>query len=176
MLTSLRKGLMGEHLLMAALALSSDGMLEMFRPDVDDDHVDMAAGRRGLSPELKIQVKTALTVNRKGLVVARAAFSSGEVIEHPRLIYGIVYVVGVCIATGWIVPSVDFNRLAYRGAGKRGKGVELQFMAHPTRVDAWARFRCQPTELGPRMLALIDGLPGVAAPVVPGAHTIARAR
>src|SRR5579859_2584559 len=118
MLTSTQTGLAGEQQFASCVMLTSNGALELFKPMVDDDHTDLATGRRGAVPALAIQVKTALSVDRHGLVVARAAFPSGEAREHPRFIYGIIRILEAAIATGWIVPSADFNRLAYRGAGK----------------------------------------------------------
>src|SRR5690348_11838051 len=55
--------------------------------------------------------------------------------EHPAFMYAIVYVIDASIETAWLVPSADFNRMAYRGKGPKGRGIELQFMARPSRTD-----------------------------------------
>ncbi|HET7421261.1 MAG TPA: hypothetical protein VFL27_12865 [Candidatus Dormibacteraeota bacterium] len=172
MLTDTQKGAAGEQLLAAAVTLTSDGDLELFKPLSDDDHTDVSVGRRGRVPALAVQVKTALKVDHKGLAVARMYFSSGTPREHPAFVYAVVYVVDASIAAAWLVPSIDFNRLSYRGKGKRGKGLELQFMASPTRVDRWTPFRCARLETGPRLLAIIDALPATRVPRVAGAHLV----
>jgi hypothetical protein len=151
--------------------LSSVGELELF---TDDDHTDVTAGKRGKVPAVAIQVKTALSLDRKHLAVARMAFPDGKPREHPAYVYAIVYVANAGVEAAWIVPSPDFNRLSYRGAGRRGKGVELQFMASPTRPDRWSAFRCERMELGPRLINLIDSLPAGRAPRVPVAHLLLR--
>jgi len=110
----------------------------------------------------------------KSLAVARMTFPSGKPRKHPAFVYCIVYVTQASIETAWIVPSADFNRLTYRGAGRRGKGIELQFMASPTRADRWSRFRCNRMDLGPKLIDLMDSLPEGRTPRVPGAHLLLR--
>jgi hypothetical protein len=176
MLTATQRGVAGEQLFAACVTLSSGGDLELFKPLVDDDHTDISAGRRGAVPALAIQVKTALSLDRQGLAVARMAFPGGVPREHPAFVYAIVYVVEASVETAWVAPSADFNRLTYRGAGRRGKGIELQFMASPSRNDRWSAYRCGRLDLGTRLLALIDSLPAGRAPLVPGAHLLLRRR
>lgn len=171
MLTPTQKGAAGEELVAACVTLSSDGELELYKPLSDDDHTDISAGRRGKVPALAIQVKTALDLDAKGFAVARMYFS-GKPREHPAFVYAIVYVVEASIETAWIVPSADFNRMTYRGTGKRGNGIELQFMASPTRHDKWAPFRLTRLELGPRLLAIVDTLPAKRPPRIAGASLL----
>ena len=174
MLTRTQKGAVGELMLSACVMLASDGDLELFRPVTDDDHTDVTAGERGKVPALAIQVKTALTINRQGYAVANMKFPSDKPREHPAFVYAFVYVVDGTIAAAWIVPSADFNRRAYRGKARHGKGLELVFMASPTRQDHWSQFRCGRMEIGPKLLDLIGSLPKTAAPRIPGAHLLLR--
>jgi hypothetical protein len=176
LLTNTQGGVAGEQLFAACVTLSSVGELELFKPLTDDDHTDVSAGRRGKVPALAIQVKTALKLDRKGLAVARMAFPSGVPREHPAFIYAIVYVIEACVETAWLVPSADFNRHTYRGPGRHGKGIELEFMASPVRADRWAPYRCGRLQLGPLLIALIDSLPKTPPPNVPGAHILLRRR
>jgi hypothetical protein len=125
-------------------------------------------------PALAIQVKTALTLDRKKLAVARMAFPEGKPRQHPAFVYAIVFVPDAGVESAWIVPSAEFNRLAYRGAGRRGKGIELQFMASPTRDDRWSRFRCGRLELGQRLLGFIGTVSNVSPPSVSGARLLLR--
>jgi hypothetical protein len=164
LLTATQRGTAGEELFTACVTLTSNGDLELFRPTTDDDHTDVTIGKRGMVPALAIQVKTALSLTIKGFAVARMAFPEGKARQHPAFVYAIVFVRNAAIESAWIVPSADFNRLAYRGAGRRGKGIELQFMASPTRTDKWSGFRCARLEVGPRLLQVIAGLPASAPP------------
>ena len=176
MLTPTQRGTAGEELFAAGVTLSSVGDLELFKPLTDDDHTDVTAGRRGKVPALAIQIKTALSLTRQGFAVARMIFPDGKPRQHPAFIYVILYVTEASIDSAWIVPSADFNRLTYRGAGSRGKGIELQFMASPTRQDHWAVFRCARMDMGPKLVDLIDSLPLGRPPRVPGAHILLRRR
>ena len=173
-LTATQRGTAGEQLFAACVTLSSVGELELFKPLTDDDHTDVTAGRRGNVPAVAIQVKTALSLDKKNLAVARMSFPDGKPREHAAYVYAIVYVTNATVESAWIVPSRDFNRLSYRGAGRRGKGIELQFMASPTRSDRWSAFRCGRMDLGPSLIELIDSLPAVKAPHVPGAQLLLR--
>jgi hypothetical protein len=173
-LTPTQRGTAGEELFAACVTLSSAGDLELFKPLTDDDHTDVAAGRRGKVPALAIQVKTALSLTRQGFAVARMSFPDGKPRQHAAFLYAIVYVVDASVEAAWIVRSADFNRLTYRGAGRRGKGLELQFMASPTREDRWSAFRCGRMDLGPKLIDLIDSLPAGRTPKVPGAHLLLR--
>ncbi len=174
MLTNTQRGTAGEQLLAGCVILSSGGELELFKPITDDDHTDVSAGRRGKVPALAIQVKTALSLDRQLLAVARMAFPEGKPRQHPAFVYAIVYVVEASVEAAWIVPSAYFNRHTYRGAGRNGKGIELQFMASPTRKDRWAAFRCGRMDLGPRLINLIDSLPAGRPPKLPGTHLLLR--
>lgn len=174
MLTKTQKGAVGELMLSACVMLASDGELELFRPVTDDDHTDVTAGERGKVPALAIQVKTALSLDKHGYAVANMKFPSDEPREHPAFVYAVVYVVEGIIGAAWIVPSADFNRMAYRGKARNGKGLELVFMASPTRGDQWSAFRCGRMAIGPKLLDLIASLPKTAAPRIPGAHLLLR--
>jgi hypothetical protein len=125
-------------------------------------------------PATPIQVKTALSLTRQGFAVARMIFPGGKPRQHRAFVYAILYVTEASVMAAWIVPSADFNRLTYRGAGRRGKGIELQFMASPTRQDRWSRFRSGRMEMGPKLVSLIDSLPMGRPPRVPGAHLLLR--
>jgi hypothetical protein len=174
LLTPTQRGTAGEELFAASVTLSSAGDLELFKPLTDDDHTDVTAGKRGKVPALAIQVKTALSLTRQGFAVARMIFPDGKPREHRAFVYAILYVTEASVEAAWIVPSADFNRLTYRGAGPRGKGIELQFMASPTRQDHWSEFRCERMDMGPKLIDLIDSLPAGRPPQVPGAHLLLR--
>ena len=113
-------------------------------------------------------------LSEQGFAVARMIYPDGKPRQHRAFVYAVLYVTEASVAAAWIVPSADFNRLTYRGAGPRGKGVELQFMASPTRKDRWSAFRCGRMDLGPKLIDLIDSRPEGRAPNVPGAHLLLR--
>ncbi len=149
-------GRAGELAMALYSMVSSDGELQLFTPVADDDHVDATAGRRGGVPAIAIQVKTAREVDRYGLVEAKADYPVGRVREHPAFLYTVLLLTSVTIECMWLIPSPDFNRIAYRRAG--GDREILEFRGDPSRDDRYSRFRVPPLEIGPRLLSVIDGL------------------
>jgi len=146
-------GRAGELALSLYALITSDGGLEVFSPLTDDDHVDLVAGLRGGLPAIGLQVKTSDAVDAHGLVEARASFPDGQARDDPAFLYAIVLLHAVQIHALWIVPSPDFNRLAYR-VRDRGRDV-LEFRASPANPDAFARFRSDPMPIGPTLAGRI---------------------
>jgi hypothetical protein len=168
-------GRAGELALDLYAMVSSDGELQLFTPIADDDHVDATAGRRGRMPAIAIQVKTVRDVDRDGLVEAKADYPAGQIREHPAFVYAVLLLPSVSIESAWLIPSPDFNRLAYRVTV--GERIQLEFRAYPSRDDRFSDFRVPPLEIGPRLLTLIDSLPEHIAPqVVEGAEGLMLAR
>jgi hypothetical protein len=168
-------GRAGELALDLYAIVSSDGELQLFTPVADDDHVDATAGRRGNVPAIAIQVKTVREVDRSGLVEAKAGYPAGQIREHPAFLYAVLLLPSVTIESAWLIPSPDFNRLAYRVAA--GDRVQLEFRAYPSRDDRYTAFRVPPLAIGPRLLAVIDSLPEHIPPhVVRGVEGLMLAR
>lgn len=149
-------GRAGELALALYALVSSGGELQLYTPLADDDHVDATAGRRGGIPAIAIQVKTAGDVDRDGLVEATADYPKGHVREHPAFLYALLWLESVRIQAAWIVPSPEFNRLAYRT--ESGHREILEFRGHPHKDDAFSSFRVAPDQVGVRLLAIIDSL------------------
>jgi hypothetical protein len=157
-------GRAGELALDLYAMVSSDGELQLFTPVADDDHVDATAGRRGGVPAIAIQVKTVREVDRNGLVEAKADYAVGQIRQHPAFLYAVLLLPSVTIECAWLVPSPDFNRIAYHVP--TGERVQLEFRGDPLREDRYSTFRVPPLEIGPRLLAVIDALPEPVPPRV----------
>jgi len=148
-------GRAGELALAFYALVLSDGQIQLYTPLADDDHTDATAGRRGRLPSVAIQVKTARDLDKAGKVEAKAEYPAGQVREHPAFLYAVLLLQSVSISTMWLLPSPDFNRLAYRE--RVGARELIRFYADPTAdEDRWAPYRVPPLELGRRLLALID--------------------
>ena len=125
-------GRAGELALALYSMVTSDGELQLFTPVADDDHVDATAFRRGGVPAIAIQVKTVPKVDHSGLVEAKADYPIGHIREHPAFLYAVLLLSSVTIETAWLVPSPDFNRIAYRT--KTGNKESLEFRADALNV------------------------------------------
>lgn len=146
-------GRAGELALAFYALVTSDGSLELYDPLVDDDHVDLVGGLRGELPRLGIQVKTSDGVDRDGLIEARASYPAGGLRSDPAFIYAVLLLAEVSIAVAWLVPSPDFNRLAYR-TGSAGREV-LEFRASPEGEDVFAPFRTPAVGIGPALMRML---------------------
>jgi hypothetical protein len=149
-------GRAGELALDLYAMVSSDGELQLFSPVADDDHVDATAARRGGVPAIAIQVKTVRELDGGGLVEAKADYPVGRIREHPAFLYAVLLLPSVTIECAWLIPSPDFNRIAYRVVS--GDREHLEFRGDPLREDRYSSFRVPPLEIGPRLLAIIDSL------------------
>jgi len=168
-------GRAGELALDLYAMVTSDGELQLFTPVADDDHVDATAGRRGGVPAIAIQVKTVRGVDRGGLVEAKADYPVGRIREHPAFLYAVLLLPSVTIESAGLVPSPDFNRIAY--LVESGDREILEFRGDPLRDDRYSAFRVPPLEIGPRLLAMIDSLPEHIPPhVIRGAAGLMMAR
>ena len=152
-LSKTQKGAVGEMYFSVLAALGSDGELELFRPEYDDDQVDLVAGRRGEAPRLALQVKTALALDAHGRVRAYVAGRQGHLRQDASFLYVIVWIAAFEARGIWVVPSADFNRLARLSSMGR-----LEFVAAPEGGDAAAAFRLTAPEVGAAVLARIDAL------------------
>ncbi len=152
-LSKTQEGRVGELFVTVLAMLTSDGELEVFRPETDDDHVDLTVARKGGDPKLAIQVKTALRLNPAGFVHATGYLVDGGARSGPGFLYAVVWVDGLSARLVWLVPGDDFNRLVYRS------GDQLIFEAYPDRDDRWAGYRSEPERLGPALLEAIGRVP-----------------
>jgi hypothetical protein len=154
---STQLGRAGELALSLYGLVTSDGRLELFSPVADDDHVDLVAGLKGGLPVLGIQVKTTDGLDKGGLVEARASYARGQVREDPAFLYAVLLLGSVQIKALWLVPSPDFNRLAYHTAAA-GREV-LEFRASPDQDDDFSVFRVDPIRAGPALVTRIESAP-----------------
>lgn len=136
--------------------VSTDGTLELFTPVSDSDHVDVTAGRHGGIPAIAIQVKTSPQLDRNGTVEARAVYAKGHIREHPAFLYVVLLMSSIAIEHAWVVPSPDFNHLAYHI--EDGKTEVLEFHAYADREDKWTPYHVAAMNIGPHLINVIDSL------------------
>ncbi len=146
-------GRAGELALALYALVTSNGQVELYQPVVDDDHVDLVGAIRGGLPKIGIQVKTADALDKHGQVEARASFPLENIRDDVAFVYAVLLLDSVRIRTAWLIPSPDFNRLAYRHAD--ASRVDLEFRAYPERPDGFSTFRIDPLQLGPALISRI---------------------
>lgn len=162
-LSDTQVGRAGEQLFAAIASLTSDGELEFYRPETDDDHRDLEVGRKGHMGAAYVQVKCRRQVGADGYLRVHVEFPSGVAIDHPGFIYAILLLEPTGITVAWLVPSPAFNRLAEHSTTKAGS-LQLNFYARTQEEDRWAGHRLAAGQLGPALLGLLSVVPDAELP------------
>jgi hypothetical protein len=170
-LTDSQVGAVGEQLFCAYAIWTSAGLLEAFRPVVDEDHVDVALRRKDTPGWVAfVQVKT--TATRKARFEARTTYPADAVLEDDAFLYALLQLEGPAIERCWLVPSAEFNRLATRGRAGEGH-VQLVAWVHTREQDGWSPFQVAPELIGQRLETLIGSLEAGREPSTLAAVTLA---
>lgn len=153
-------GTLVELMVEAEILAGSNGRLIPSRVEPDVDHRDIVVAEVGGYGALWLQVKGTTHPDAEGRIVAFANYPVDAIPESPRLLYlvGLVDVEQHILARIWLVPSADFNRLAYREHSVRPGRVSLQFSCVANGDPRWDRFEMTRLELGARLEPLVATL------------------
>lgn len=174
-ISDVQGGRIGEYLLAVYAMLTSNGALVPFQVDADDDHRDLIVAVKGKSAFASLQAKACFELGSSGFVQSNATYFEDSIPRDPAWIYVIVLVLDLAPVVWWVIPAPDFNRLTSHSPARNGREVELHFRAYPDRDDAFAPFRVQTKDLGPKLLEMINNLPPSAKPL-PGARLVMTTR
>jgi len=142
-------GTLVELMVRAEILAGSDGRLIPSRFEPDVDHRDLIVADVGGYSALWLQVKGTTHPDKEGRVVAFANYPADAIPESGRLLY-LVCLLDLqqhVLARLWLVPSADFNRLAYREHSSRPDRVTLQFSCRAAGDEHWDRFEVPRLEL-----------------------------
>lgn len=170
-LSDVQAGRIGEYLLAVYAMLTSGGQLVPFQVDADDDHRDLVVAVKGRSTFASLQAKACFELGESGFVQSNATYFESSIPRDPSFLYVVVLILELAPVVWWVVPAPDFNRLASRAPARGGREIELHFRAHPTGDDAYAQFRVETKDLGPRLLEVVATLPPETRPL-PGARMV----
>jgi len=160
MLEGTTLGTLVELMVEAEILAGSDGRLIPSRVEPDVDHRDVVVAEVGGYGALWLQVKGTTHPDREGRIVAFANYPADGIPESVRLLY-LVCLLDVeqhVLARTWLVPSADFNRLAYRERSERQGRVTLQFSCVASGDEHWGQFEVPRLELGARLMPLVKAL------------------
>jgi len=144
----------------AEILAGSDGRLIPSRVEPDVDHRDIFVAELGGFGALWLQVKGTPHLDREGHVVASAQFPVNAILESSRLIY-VICLVDLRehqLARIWLVPSAEFNRLAYREHSSQEGRVILQFSCLAGGDKRWDQFEVSRLGLAARLEPLVAAL------------------
>ncbi|SRR5712692_722681 len=153
-------GTLVELMVEAEILAGSNGRLIPSRVEPDVDHRDIVVADVGGYGALWLQVKGTTHPDREGRIVAFANYPADSIPDSARLLY-LVCLLDVeqhLLARTWLVPSADFNQLAYREHSERVGRVTLQFSCVASGDARWDRFEVPRLELGARLEPLVAAL------------------
>jgi hypothetical protein len=151
-------GTLVELMVRAEILAGSDGRLIPSRFEPDVDHRDLIVADVGGYGALWLQVKGTTHLDKEGRVVAFANYPADAIPESARLLY-LVCLLDLeqhLLARLWLVPSADFNRLAYREHSSRPDRVTLQFSCVAAGDDRWDRFEVPRLDLAAKLEPLVS--------------------
>jgi hypothetical protein len=151
-------GTLVELMVEAEILAGSEGRLIPFRMEPDVDHRDLVVADVGGFGALWLQVKGTTHPDREGRVVAFADYRVDAIPESSRLLY-LVCLLDLqqhLLARLWLVPSADFNRLAYRERSPRAGRVTLQFSCLAAGDERWDSFEVTRLNLAGRLEPLVS--------------------
>ena len=160
MLEGTTLGTLVEVMVEAEILAGSEGRLLPSRVEPDVDHRDIVVAEVGGYGALWLQVKGTVHPDREGRIVSFANYPVDAIPESARLLY-LVCLLDIqqhLLARTWLVPSADFNQLAYREHSKRAGRVTLQFSCVASGDARWERFEVPRLELGARIEPLVHAL------------------
>ncbi|HET7338026.1 MAG TPA: hypothetical protein VFK22_00640 [Candidatus Dormibacteraeota bacterium] len=153
-------GTLVELMVEAEVLAGSDGRLIPSRMEPDVDHRDLVVADVGGFGALWLQVKGTSHPDGEGRIVAFANYPADAIPESPRLLY-LVCLVDLeqhMLERLWLVPSGDFNRLAYRERDADPDRVTLQFSCRAAGDERWRSFEVSRLELAGRLEPLVRAL------------------
>jgi len=158
-------GTLVELMVEAEILAGSGGRLIASRMEPDVDHRDLVVAEVGGYGAMWLQVKGTTHPDREGRIVAFANYPAGAIPESPRLLYlvGLLDLEQHLLARLWLVPSADFNRLAYRERSSHADRITLQFSCRAAGNERWDSFEVPRLDLAARLEPLVRAV-GAATP------------
>jgi hypothetical protein len=153
-------GRLVELLVQAEILAGSGGRLIPSPMEPDVDHRDLIVAEVGAFGALWLQVKGTAGLDHEGRVVAFSSYPADAIPESARLYYLVCLYDPVqhLLERLWLIPSADFNRLAYRERARHDGRVNLQFSCRAAGDKRWDRFELARLELGRRLEPLVADL------------------
>lgn len=160
-LTKIQQGAICQSEAAKLMMMGSDGKLEVASPISDDDRRDEEVHARGqFGNALALQVKTTTRLVPDGATY-RVSFVSrvrtARVISHPLFWYLFAYLDRKTMAFGDPVFLVD-SAAVHASLKRRHGATYLAFHASfgPKAHDQWRPYRVHPTDLGKRVLHILN--------------------
>lgn len=157
-ISSKQKGYITESRVAELITLGSRGQLTCYTPDSDDDGIDIIVNLKGEFRTIYVQVKSRFKLNKNKRFVQNVGLKTFK--SHPSfyIIFMHFNPDDLEVDTVWLIPSEEFEKLAYfKSEGKSYKSF-YRFNANPkSEIDRWAQFKVDKAFLGEELLRICSG-------------------
>jgi predicted AAA+ superfamily ATPase len=161
--SSTQLGAIAENLVANALMIESGGRLSPFRPEADDDGIDLLIYDKERGRALPAQVKSrTVTLKKRGreergnivhFEVRKATYRADR---FAAAILVLTSEQGYRIECAWIIPMTELGVVARKGKSK----YVVRASRRPESADRFTKYRCNsPTQLYERISVLLAMAP-----------------
>ena len=135
--TTTQIGAIGEAVVAFGLILASDGRLAPFKPVADDDGIDLLVFDKLTKRALPVQVKCRTGVDDDDAGTVQFDVRLKTFAPDGNGLVLAVLLDGLAVRTGWLLPVLDFDRIARRTATK----LVMVASTKPDSRDRFSAFR-----------------------------------
>ncbi|GGM38528.1 hypothetical protein GCM10011351_25760 [Paraliobacillus quinghaiensis] len=156
-ISSKQKGDVTESRVVELVTLGSVGQLTCYTPTSDDDGIDLIINKKGDFKPIFIQVKSRFKLAKGRQFIQNVGLSTFKSHKSFYIIFIYFNENTFEVECVWLIPSVDFERIAYlKKSGKNYKSF-YRFAANPlTDTNQWSKFRIPKEGLGQELLQIMD--------------------
>jgi hypothetical protein len=187
-MSNVQKGANGQFTFLANALATGKGQIEVYTPAADNEGRDAEVRRHLKSKQgISVQIKVAFSPWKRGgtggtYLMFDVSMAADRIQNDPRLWYFFaLYNVKELRFHNpvFLVPARTFHKIAREGKPSKGRiWFEIAASLAPASNDRWKPYRVEPSQLGKRLLEIIDDKPLTAsgrAPQLP-ADTVWLAR
>lgn len=156
-ISSKQKGYISENRASEIITVSSNGMLTCYIPSSDDDGIDIIVNLRNSFNPLFIQVKSRFNLSKSGQFQQNVGTKTFLANQNFFLLFLYFGSKSLEIEKLWLIPSIDFERIAFeKKAGKTYKSF-FRFSANPKSLsDRWSKYSIEKSEIGNELILAIN--------------------
>lgn len=156
-ISSRQKGDVTESRVVELITLGSFGQLTCYTPKSDDDGIDLIINKKGDFIPVFIQVKSRFKLNNGKQFIQNVGCATFK--SHTSFYIIFIYFNEMTfeVECVWLIPSVEFEKLAYlKKSGENYKSF-YRFSANPlTDTNQWSKYRIPKEKLGQELLLIMD--------------------
>jgi hypothetical protein len=152
-----QKGDITENRASEIITLSSRGRLTCYTPNSDDDGIDLIVNPKTSFKPIFIQVKSRFKLQKSGQFIQNVGVKTFLADQSFYILFVYFNKETLEIDKLWLLPSIDFQKIAYeKKAGEKYKSF-FRFSASPkSKNDRWAKYSIDKSDLGDKLLEIIE--------------------